>query len=303
MKHSTTPNIVTQIFPRPRWLGTTVLLVLTTLVTDAGAQCTGDCGGNNEVTVDEIIVGVNIALGAAPLSACTAFDVDGNSEVTVNELIGAVSNALNGCPAGSTPTPTASPTVTSTPTDTPTATPTLPAPATPTPTVTAPPGCGDGVVDFVGGETCDDGNTTDGDECPRTCRIAACVSAPSTLDLTVSFTPPAGVDLAGLTVFVRYPEATVRIPGRANEAAVQDRIGNLPDNTFSTPNDLDYALRVVVFSPDSSPIPAGRLFTVQFDTCEGTTLPQAGEFHCHVESAADTSNTPVADAMCAVALP
>jgi hypothetical protein len=59
--------------------------------------CTGDCTGNSEVTVGELITMVNIALGNAPLSACTAGDADGSGDVTINEIIAAVNHALNGC--------------------------------------------------------------------------------------------------------------------------------------------------------------------------------------------------------------
>ncbi len=60
--------------------------------------CVGDCNGDGEVTVNELIVMVNIALGAADISACTAGDADGNGEITINEIISGVNNALNGCP-------------------------------------------------------------------------------------------------------------------------------------------------------------------------------------------------------------
>jgi hypothetical protein len=59
--------------------------------------CVGDCNGNREVAVNELITGVNIALDQAPLSACPSFDASGDGGVAVNELISAVSNALNGC--------------------------------------------------------------------------------------------------------------------------------------------------------------------------------------------------------------
>jgi ELWxxDGT repeat protein len=62
------------------------------------AACVGDCHGDGTVTVDELITGVNIALGNVALSQCVALDVDGNGAVTVNELITAVNNALSGCP-------------------------------------------------------------------------------------------------------------------------------------------------------------------------------------------------------------
>jgi hypothetical protein len=64
----------------------------------SGTNCVGDCGEDGEVTVNELITGVNIALGVAPLSACPVFDANGDGEVTVNEILQAVNNALNGCP-------------------------------------------------------------------------------------------------------------------------------------------------------------------------------------------------------------
>jgi hypothetical protein len=59
--------------------------------------CAGDCSGDNSVVVNELIVGVNIALGNAAASACPAFDRNGDGMVSINELIAAVSAALDGC--------------------------------------------------------------------------------------------------------------------------------------------------------------------------------------------------------------
>lgn len=59
--------------------------------------CVGDCDASQEVTVDEILVGVNIALGQRPLPACAAFDRDADFELTVDELVSGVDAALNGC--------------------------------------------------------------------------------------------------------------------------------------------------------------------------------------------------------------
>jgi len=66
----------------------------------AAAQtvCAGDCTADREVTVDELVRGVNIALGNLPPGACPAFDRDRNDEVTVDELVVAVNRALGGCP-------------------------------------------------------------------------------------------------------------------------------------------------------------------------------------------------------------
>jgi hypothetical protein len=81
--------------------------------------CAGNCDGSPAVTVDELIRGVNIALGILPVDACPSFDINGTGDVTVEELIRAVGNALNGC--GALP-PTALPTRTRTRTATVTAT-------------------------------------------------------------------------------------------------------------------------------------------------------------------------------------
>lgn len=74
--------------------------------------CTGDCNGDASVTVDEIIVGVNIALGGVSIASCAAFDRNGDGDVTVDEIVLAVNVALDGC-AVESPTPTASETPTS----------------------------------------------------------------------------------------------------------------------------------------------------------------------------------------------
>ena len=63
----------------------------------AGSVCVGDCNGDNTVAINELITGVNIALGAAPLSQCPSFDPNGDNMVGINELITAVNNALGSC--------------------------------------------------------------------------------------------------------------------------------------------------------------------------------------------------------------
>jgi len=60
--------------------------------------CVGDCDGDGIVSINELLVGVNIAIGGAPVSACVQFDLNGDHTVTVNEIIAAVKNALGGCP-------------------------------------------------------------------------------------------------------------------------------------------------------------------------------------------------------------
>src|SRR6188474_794353 len=62
------------------------------------AACTGDCDADGTVTVDEVLQGVNIALGMSVVGRCVAFDIDANTAVTVDEVVLAVNSALNGCP-------------------------------------------------------------------------------------------------------------------------------------------------------------------------------------------------------------
>jgi hypothetical protein len=63
----------------------------------AAQTCSGDCDGNQVVTVNELVKGVNIALGTSQLGECEAFDRDQNGTVSVDELVAAVRNALEGC--------------------------------------------------------------------------------------------------------------------------------------------------------------------------------------------------------------
>jgi hypothetical protein len=61
------------------------------------AACVGDCNGDGMVKVNELITGVNIALGNQQVTECPAFDRDKNGEVRVDELVLAVNKALTGC--------------------------------------------------------------------------------------------------------------------------------------------------------------------------------------------------------------
>ena len=99
------------------------------------ADCAGDCNNSGQVTVNELLTMVDIALGNLQLQACAAGDQNADGTVTIDEILTAVNYALSGCPAASasvqaqyverapsravrvTPTPTA--TATPTPTATP----------------------------------------------------------------------------------------------------------------------------------------------------------------------------------------
>jgi parallel beta-helix repeat protein len=54
----------------------------------------GDCNGDGYVTIDEVILAVNIALGTSPMSMCPAVDTNHDGIAEVNELIAAVNSVL-----------------------------------------------------------------------------------------------------------------------------------------------------------------------------------------------------------------
>jgi cysteine-rich repeat protein len=128
---------------RSAWLAGLAFVALVWTAQSANAQgvCAGDCDGSGMVTINELIICVNIALGSAQVSACTACDVNGDGSVEINELIQAVNSDLCGC-AGCV--------------------------AGPTPTPGGAGFCGDGQVN-VAGEECDDGNNVGGDGCAANC--------------------------------------------------------------------------------------------------------------------------------------
>lgn len=87
-------------------------LVLLSAVVGAGravaVPCVGDCSDDGTITVDEILIGVNVALGLASMSTCPQFDIDASGTLTVDELVSSVDAALRGCdPVQPTPTPSA----------------------------------------------------------------------------------------------------------------------------------------------------------------------------------------------------
>jgi hypothetical protein len=67
-------------------------------LSSGASLCVGDCSGDRRVTVDELVLGVNIALGIAPLADCSVLDNSNDERVTVGELVDAIGAALSGCP-------------------------------------------------------------------------------------------------------------------------------------------------------------------------------------------------------------
>jgi len=160
-----------------------------------------------------------------------------------------------------------------------------------------PVGCGNGLVEAP--ETCDDGNTDDGDSCPSNCIIETCDPTGGTVTATVSFS--GSVNVAGIQVYIDYPENKVEIPG-AGDAIPFGTINNL-QNAFANgqSNDLDYALRqawvdTAPFTPDTG------LFEIVFNTCTAGAAVD-GDFTCVVEAAGDTNAVEIPGVTCSVDVP
>ena len=68
-------------------------------------SCVGDCDSNAEVTVDELVTLVNVALESTAWSACSLGDANDDGQIDISEIVFAVNNALYGCGARPTPTP------------------------------------------------------------------------------------------------------------------------------------------------------------------------------------------------------
>ena len=152
--------------------------------------------------------------------------------------------------------------------------------------------CGNRTVDA--GETCDDGNTLDGDDCPSTCFVGGCTPIPGTSRMaSVTYVPPPGQTVGGLGLFVDYPESQVRHPMIRVSSGVSGVV-----------HDRDYGLTEELIDATGTGLP-GTLFMMQFSDCQGATPPTAADFRCTVEDASDESGNVLdpATISCAVTVP
>lgn len=68
--------------------------------------CIGDCNLDGLVGVDDLLVGLQIALGTTPVSSCPTLDRNADHTVSVDELLATVDAVASGCvPPPPTPTP------------------------------------------------------------------------------------------------------------------------------------------------------------------------------------------------------
>lgn len=290
----------------------------------ARAQCTGDCNGDSQVDVDELVLGIDLGLVREDVGQCAAFDANSSGSVEIDEIVSGVFNALEGCPApttcgdgnldpgeecdngrqcddGTTDCTGDASTCIGIVNE-----------------MCEPrngdgcqancklPFCGDSIVDnLTEGETCDDGNNDEGfdDTCPADCRVESCTPSGSRLLADIEFTTDTQDLLIGaLEIFLRYPDGVVSIPGSNNSPPVLQRVTS---PSFSiTPNDVDFGVTGVLFDQTFLGVEPGTAFTIDFDTCEGAAAPSSDDFTCIVGTASDPLLNDVTDQVsCSVALP
>jgi CubicO group peptidase (beta-lactamase class C family) len=60
--------------------------------------CPGDCGGDGQVEIDELVSVVAMAMHGSPPMSCPSVDRDRSCDVSIGEVVEAVNGALKGCP-------------------------------------------------------------------------------------------------------------------------------------------------------------------------------------------------------------
>jgi hypothetical protein len=65
--------------------------------TPTPGPCFGDCNTDGRVSIDELVLAVDIALGLLPVDQCEELDQEGDDEITIDEVVFAVVSAVFGC--------------------------------------------------------------------------------------------------------------------------------------------------------------------------------------------------------------
>lgn len=99
-----TPSpVITSTYTRTPTITNTPTITSTPLPTATGPMCTpnppcvGDCDCNGMVTINELVIAVNIALGYAPTDQCFAA-LNAAGIVDISQIIKSVNDSLGGCP-------------------------------------------------------------------------------------------------------------------------------------------------------------------------------------------------------------
>ena len=177
--------------------------------------------------------------------------------------------------------------------------------STTTSTTAGPPVCGNSKIE--GDETCDDGNVVDGDACPSNCRVLPCPGPTTQLLASVAYARPATVSVAGLSLFLDYPD------GRAGFAGTGTAVTDPPTPKIRASqtgftvrgNDRDYGVAVSMLSVTRTLNPASPILALTMELCAGATQPPPGDFKCKIVSASNLQggDLPLTGISCAVTIP
>ncbi len=141
-------------------------------------------------------------------------------------------------------------------------------------------GCGNGLI--VGGETCDDGNFGNFDNCPADCTVSTCTPTAAAQPVTVTINNPTA---AQATIELDYPENLVSLPGVGFEADVVNLTAGVLDAL-----DFEHAIRLV--ASDAASFGQVEIAQLNFVDCMGASGLDPSDFACTVTSASGPGGTP-----------
>jgi hypothetical protein len=117
--------------------------------------------------------------------------------------------------------------------------------------------------------------------------------------VVVSFAPPEGGKVAGVTMIDDNPERNDALPGAGTNVA-KDAIGGTPTGAVVGANDSGTEVKIVLAAPGE--ITPGPVVELGFDRCEGGGAVAAGDFACRVVDASYPMANLVRDVTCRVAI-
>src|SRR6185503_15792540 len=74
-----------------------VYAAVTLSAVTAHAVCPGDCNADGRVSIDELVLGTQVALGAAESAVCPSLFSGCGQGVCIDDLVRAVGNSVEGC--------------------------------------------------------------------------------------------------------------------------------------------------------------------------------------------------------------
>lgn len=98
MKHSQPLLLSPKAWQSECCVALAAVALLTAAPAFGASACVGDCDQSEQVTVNEILEMVNIALGLDAIAMCAAGDANEDGSITVDEILKAVNLALTRCP-------------------------------------------------------------------------------------------------------------------------------------------------------------------------------------------------------------